>query len=186
MTYDWHKRFHAHEIDVASKVCPATFGLYCLLIDHVHLHGCPLVDDDVRIAGTLGVHWRSWRTAKQELLAVNAIIIVDGRIASAEAMGTLSARHDGLMRRSEAGQKGAESRKNNSLVSTEERRGEEREERRLEQRADARASDFENQPIEFQIAYAAELRHRFAAETKPMSPTGQGKGKGDGDQTENS
>lgn len=110
MTYDWHKRYHADMIVLASRLSREEFYCYTLLVDHMHVLGRPLVDDDARIAGLIGVHWRTWRAVKERLLAINALVIRDGCLVDEAAMKALCERHERSLRASEAGQRGGRAR----------------------------------------------------------------------------
>ena len=127
MTFDWHKRRHGDMIEIASTISLEDNGALNLILDHMHLHGRPLVDDDRRIAGLIGTRTLKWQAIRRRLIRAGALIVACGKLNSPLATSARSQMDLARENKRAAQEKSVEARKNKHLEIAEERRGDKKE-----------------------------------------------------------
>jgi hypothetical protein len=130
MSFDWYHRDSGAWLEIESQLTLEQAGALNVLTDTIHKLNAPLVDDNRRIAGVLGCHTNKWRAIKRRLIEIGAIKIDGERLDIPAIVGERKHRDSIETRARLAGEKSAEMRKTKGLVSTEERRGEERRKRK--------------------------------------------------------
>jgi len=85
----WYKRDPEAALNGMAELTLAERGAYNTLIDLLYTRDGIVPDDDVLVARMMRCHWREWRKIKTQLIALNKVRIIDGRLMANRVTETL-------------------------------------------------------------------------------------------------
>jgi Protein of unknown function (DUF1376) len=74
---DWYKRDTGEWLKIQSALSLEQVGALTVLTDTMHKLNAPLVDDDRRVAGLLGIDTRKWQAIRRRLLEVQPLKLLE-------------------------------------------------------------------------------------------------------------
>lgn len=90
----WFKCFPESWLDATRKLSPDHRGLYFDALCLIYKADGKLRDDDLALAHHMHVHWRTWRAAKENLIAHGFLHVSGGYLANKKAQKVLRERAD--------------------------------------------------------------------------------------------